>query len=116
KIKKYREVFSENKNDALDAFYIADYLRIQRFNLSFLKEDQYIALQHLTRSRYQLIKQLTTVKQHFLENLYYKCNTLSMNLKEDGHSTTALSATVISLMTEDYSLDDLANMPLEELG
>ena len=39
-----------------------------------------------------------------------------MNLKEDGHSTTALSATVISLMTEDYSLDDLANMPLEGLG
>ncbi|MDN6225326.1 MAG: IS110 family transposase, partial [Lactococcus lactis] len=31
KIKKYREAFEENKNDTLDAFYIADYFRIERF-------------------------------------------------------------------------------------
>ena len=28
KIKRYREAFEENKNDTLDAFYIADYFRI----------------------------------------------------------------------------------------
>ncbi|BDP75380.1 hypothetical protein EfmAA96_31650 (plasmid) [Enterococcus faecium] len=31
-----------------------------------------MALQRLTRTRYQLIKQLIRTKQHFLENLTYK--------------------------------------------
>ncbi|MET3558941.1 transposase [Streptococcus rupicaprae] len=62
KIKKYREAFEENKNDTLDAFYIADYFRIERFSPAFLKEEKYLALQHLTRTRLQLIEQLTTTK------------------------------------------------------
>lgn len=77
KIKKYREAFEENKNDTIDAFYIADYFRIERFSPSFLKEEKYMALQHLTRTRLQIIEQLTKTKQHFIENIYYKCNTLA---------------------------------------
>jgi Transposase. len=56
KIKKYREAFEENKNDTLDAFYIADYFRIERFTRSYLKEEKYLALQHLTRTRLQLVE------------------------------------------------------------
>jgi transposase len=56
KIKKYREAFEENKNDTLDAFYIADYFRIELFTKSYLKEEKYNALQHLTRTRLQLIE------------------------------------------------------------
>ena len=41
------------KNDQLDAFYIADYFRINRFNVFCLKQEHYLALQHLTRSRLQ---------------------------------------------------------------
>ena len=65
KIKKYRDIFEENKNDQIDAFYIADYFRIQRQVNSIIKEEEYLALQHLTRTRYQLIKQLVRTKQHF---------------------------------------------------
>ena len=84
KIKKYREAFEENKNDTIDAFYIADYFRIERFSPSFLKEEKYMALQHLTRTRLQIIEQLTRTKQHFIENIYYKCNTLAYQFKKKG--------------------------------
>lgn len=113
KIKKYREIFEESKNDQIDAFYIADYFRVGRFTPSILKEEEYLALQHLTRSRLQLVEQLVKTKQHFIENIYYKCNRLSTELKADGGSTSVLSATLVALMTENYSLDELAEMPLE---
>ncbi|WP_459128557.1 IS110 family transposase, partial [Latilactobacillus curvatus] len=75
--KQYSRVFDEDKTDTNDAMRIADYLRIQRFTTSPIKEERYMALQRLTRTRYQLVTELVTVKQHFLENLTYKCNTLS---------------------------------------
>lgn len=116
KIKKYREVFEESKDDQLDAFYIADYFRVNRKGVSILKEEQYIALQHLTRTRFQLVEDLVRTKQHFIENIYYKCNTLSKELKQDNQHHSVFSATVIELMTTNYTLDDLKALSLEELG
>lgn len=75
-IHRFKGLFDEDKTDQIDAYRIADFLRFDRFNVSLLKEEQYMALQRLTRSRYQLICQLTEMKQHFLENLYYKCDHL----------------------------------------
>jgi len=116
KIKKYREVFEESKDDRIDAFYIADYFRINRNGVSILKEEQYIALQHLTRTRLQLVEGLVRTKQHFTENIYYKCNTLSKELKSDDKNTSIFSATVMELMTADYTLDDLKSLSLEEFA
>lgn len=112
KIKKYRDIFEENKNDQINAFYIAVYFRVQELVNSIVKEGKYLALQHLTHTRYQLIKQFVRTKQHFIENIYYKCNTLSKELKAEGGSV--LSTTLVTLMTEDYTLNQLAEMPLEE--
>lgn len=117
KIERYREAFEENKNDTLDAFYIADYFRIERFTPSFLKEEKYLALQHLTRTRLRLIEQLVRTKQHFTENIYYKCNTLPSELKNDDDLSTSLySATLITLMTENHTLDEIAETSLEDLS
>ena len=76
-IHRFKGLFEEDKNDTIDAYRIADFLRFNRFNTSVIKEEKYVALQRLTRSRYQLVRQMTECKQHFLENLYYKCNTLT---------------------------------------
>ncbi len=116
KIKQFSRMFDEDKTDRIDAFRLADYLRLQRFSTAPLKEEKYVALQRLTRTRYQLVCQLTETKQHFLENLTYKCNTLAKELKQGEATTSIFGATMVSLMTEDYSLDDFANMSLEELG
>lgn len=116
KIKGYRDIFEEEKNDQIDAFYIADYFRVRRYATSIVKEEQYRALQHLTRTRLQIVEQLVEAKQHFIENIYYKCNRLPIELKADGSTTSVLSATLVSLMTEDYSLDQLAQLPLEDFA
>ncbi|WP_137657617.1 IS110 family transposase, partial [Listeria newyorkensis] len=116
RIKQFSRMFDEDKTDKNDALRIADFLRIQRFTTSPIKEEKYMALQRLTRARYQMIGQLVEAKQHFLENLTYKCNTLTRELKASDSSTSVFSATLLSLFTEDYSLDDLAEMPLEDFA
>lgn len=55
-----------DKTDAIVAFVIADYLRFERLSMSVVKEEQYVALQQLTRARYQLVRQITKEKQRFL--------------------------------------------------
>jgi len=110
-IARFKGLFDEDKTDKVDAFRIADFLRFDRFNLSLVKEEKYLALQRLTRSRYQLIQQMTECKQHFLENLYYKCNTLTRDV-----DTSVFGSAMLDLLSESLSLDDLAAMPIEELA
>lgn len=110
-IHRFKGIFDEDKTDRIDAYRIADFLRFDRFNVSLHKEEQYVALQRLTRSRYQLICQLTEMKQHFLENLYYKCNTLTKEV-----DTSIFGSTMMNLLTDSLSLDEIASMPLEELA
>lgn len=110
-IHRFKGMFEEDKTDQIDAFRIADFLRFGRFNKTVIKEEKYIALQRLTRSRYQVVHQLTECKQHFIKNLYYKCNTLSNDV-----DTSMFGTTMIELITGSFSLDDIANMELEDLA
>ena len=68
-IARFKGLFEEDKTDRIDARRIADFLRLGLHGNSVIKEEEYVALQRLTRSRYQLIEQMTECKQHFLENL-----------------------------------------------
>lgn len=116
RIKQFTKMFDKDKTDAIDAFMIADYLRIQRYVNSPIREEKYMALQRLTRTRFQLVKQMVEVKQHFIENVTYKCNTLSRELRESEVSTTLFSATIMDLLTQDMTLDEMAALPLEEFA
>lgn len=110
-IHRFKGLFEEDKTDKIDAFRIADFLRFGRYNKTIIKEEKYVALQRLTRSRYQVIHQLTECKQHFLENLYYKGNTLTNEV-----DTSIFGSTMMELFAESFSLDDIAQMELEELA
>lgn len=110
-IHRYKKLFEEDKTDKIDAFRIADFLRIGRYNKFLIKEEKYVALQRLTRSRYQLVHQQTECKQHFLKNLYYKCNTLSKEL-----NTSVFGATMMEILSDSLSLDEIAEMDLEALA
>lgn len=109
-IHRFKGIFDEDKTDTIDAYRIADFLRFERFNTSLLKEEKYMALQRLTRSRYQLVNQMTECKQHFLENLYYKCNTLTKDV-----DTSVFGSAMMDILTESLTLDDISRMDLEEL-
>ncbi len=65
RVKQFSRMFDENKTDRNDALRIADFLRIQRFTTSPIKEEKYMALQRLTRTCHQLIKQLDSYKATF---------------------------------------------------
>ncbi|EGP5338708.1 IS110 family transposase [Enterococcus faecium] len=114
RIKQYSRMFDQDKTDKIDAQIIADYLRVDLHTLSPIKEEIYVGLQRLTRSRYQLVTQMVEAKQHFLENLTYKCNTLSKELANEDNKTSVFGTTIMNLLTEDITLDEFSEMPLEE--
>ncbi|MFD2118169.1 IS110 family transposase [Paenibacillus yanchengensis] len=100
-----------DKTDEIDAFIIADYLRFGRLPMSIVKEEQYVALQQLTRARYHLVRQITQEKQRFLQYLSYKCNTFTEEV-----DSSVFGKAMMDLFLESYSLDELSNMPLDDLA
>lgn len=100
-----------DKTDEIDAFVIADYLRFGRSTLSVVKEEQYIALQRLTRSRFLLVQELTREKQHFLQHLNFKFSQFTHDVK-----TSVFGQAILDFLSNEFSLDDLVNMPLEKLA
>src|SRR5690625_7278978 len=76
-----------------------------------VKEEQYVALQQLTRARYQIVQQITQEKQRFLQYLSYKCNTFT----EDVESSVFGKA-MMDLFLESYSLEELSQMSLDDLA
>lgn len=74
-IHKFRETYVDlDKTDRIDAWIIADRLCFGRMATTIIMKEQYLALQRLTRMRFHLVHNLTLEKQHFLQNLFYKCN------------------------------------------
>lgn len=110
--KRYHDIFEDNKNDHIDAFYIADYLRVGRYTIGIVRQENYSALQRLTRTRYELTQSLVRAKQHFLHNLYYKANNLAIGKQK----TSVFGATMMDLLIEDMTLDEIVNTPTEALA
>src|SRR5690625_2656276 len=110
-IANFKKSYSDmDKTDEIDAFVIADYMRFRRLPMSVVKEEQYVALQQLTRARYQIVRQITQEKQRFLQYLSYKCNTFT----EDVESSVFGKA-MMDLFLERYSLYDLSNILFNDL-
>src|SRR5699024_11644058 len=95
-ISRYSKVFTEEKNDRIDAQLIAEFLSTEKYTETTLRSEKHVALLRLTRTRYQLIHQKNEAQQHYLETLYYKCNNLTSDLKEADIITYVFSATLES--------------------
>src|SRR5699024_7000578 len=65
----------------------------------------------LTRARYQLVRQVTQEKQRFLQYLSYKCNTFTEEVE-----SSVFGKAMMDLFLEQYSLEELAQMSLDELA
>lgn len=111
-IANFKKSYSDmDKTDEIDAFVIADYLRFGRLPMSVVKDEQYVALQQLTRARYNIVRQITQEKQRFLQYLSYKCNTFTEEVE-----SSVFGKAMMDLFLENYSLDELSNMSLEDLA
>lgn len=108
---RYSQLFDDDKTDTIDAFHIADFLRIGRYQVPVTRDEKYIALQRLTRERYHIVKQITDGKNHFLNNLYFRLNTLEAELPTSVFGNTMMTV----LSGEKYTLDEIAQMPLQTL-
>lgn len=114
KTKQFHDAFEDNKNDPIDAYYIAEYLRFGKYRVTIPRQEQYLALQRLTRTRYEVVASLTRAKQHFIEALYYRLNKL-VTVDKDDIDTSVFGATMLSIITNSKTLDEIAKMPIEEL-
>lgn len=112
-IKKFKESYPElPKTDNIDTLIIADYLRFGRISKEVNLDEKYIALRSLTRARFQAAQNLSREKTRFLETLFYKFSSLdSSNVFSD-----TFGAASIAVISEFFSVDDINDMPLEELA
>lgn len=111
-IHKFREAYADlDKTDRIDAWIIADRLRFGRLTTTIVMQEQYLALQRLTRMRFHLVHNLTREKQYFLQNLFYKCNAFRAEVDSSvfGHA-------IMEMLSEKYSLDEMANMEVADLA
>lgn len=111
-VRKFKEAYSDlPKNDFVDAFIIADHLRFGRIASEVYMDDyRYEALKTLTRARFYAVQNLAREKQRFANYLFQKYSELAQS--PDFKNT---SATMLNLVSDFESVDDLANVPLEEL-
>jgi len=113
-VKKFKDAYSDlPKNDAVDAFVIADNLRFGRISTAVYMDDyRYKALQTLTRARYHAVQSLTSEKQRFMNYLFMKCS----GLAQDKAFSNNYGAAALALFEEFETPDDLENMDLDELA
>lgn len=111
-IKKFKESYVDlDKTDHIDAWIIADRLRFGRLRQSVVMQEQFIALQRLTRMRYHLVHNLTREKQYFLEHLFYKCSSFTTEVE-----SSVFGNAIMELLLEQYSLDEISSMDIQELA
>ena len=111
-IKKFKESYVDlDKTDHIDAWIIADRLRFGRLRQSVVMQNQFIALQRLTRMRYYLVHNLTREKQYFLEHLFYKCSSFTTEVE-----SSVFGNAIMELLLEQYSLDEISAMDIQDLA
>ncbi len=111
-IHHFRKAYVDmDKTDYQDAWIIADRLRFGRLKVSAVLNEQYIALQRLTRMRFHLVQNLTREKQIFLQNLFLKCNSFTEEVETSAHGQA-----IMDFLMESYSLDEISMMDLQELA
>jgi len=112
-VSKFKESYPElPKNDDIDTLIIADYLRFGRIAKEVNLDEKYIALRNLTRARFQVAQNLSREKTRFIETLFYKFSALdSSKVFSD-----TFGATSIAIISDFFSVDDINDMPLEDLA
>lgn len=113
-VKKFKEAYPDlPKNDATDAYVIADNLRFGRISSAvYLDDYRYKALQNLTRARFFATQTLTREKQRFMNYLFMKCS----GLAQDKAFSNNYGVAALAVFEEFETPDDLANMDLDELA
>jgi hypothetical protein len=101
----------QGKTDRIDAWFIAERLRLDRLPVPFQVDLVYAPLQRLTRFRFHLAKTLAREKNYFLTFLFLKFSAFSQ-VEPFGDAFGATS----SALLEEFTTEELVQTPLEELA
>ncbi len=106
-----RKAYSDSgKTDRLDAWFIAERLRIGRLPAPFELDLVYAPLQRLTRFRFHLAQTLAREKNYFLAFLFLKFSTFSqVESFSDPFGVTS------SALLEEFTTEQIIEMSLEDL-
>jgi transposase len=115
-IANYKKSYIDlGKNDAIDAFIIADFARVGRINTAPWRGSQFLALQRLTRHRLHIARSLTREKTYMLSNIFLKFSEFSILDEDEQPFSNNYGTTASSVLTDFLSTEDIANLPLESL-
>lgn len=109
----YKKCFAkDDKTDAKDPFYIADYTRTKRPIYSWESREKWLVLRFYTRLRKHFVQALTAEKNYFLSFLFLR----SSSYKRNKPFSDIFGVTSSKLLTEGPSLEELATLSLDELA
>ena len=106
-----RAYADHGKTDQIDAFFIAERLRIGRLPAPFEVDLVYSPLQRLTRFRFHLVKTLAREKSYFLTFLFLNFSAFTQ-VDPFSDSFGATSSAVL----DEFTTEELAQKPLDELA
>jgi len=111
-IKDFKRAFPErDKTDLIDSQFIAEYLRFGKLPHPFEANNRYLPLQRLVRYRYHLVKNIERETKFFLANLFLKFPGWVQR-----RPIRTLGKSAMDVLSEFYSLDEIIQMPLDELA
>ena len=109
-VSKFKKAFPEKeKTDTVDSRVIAEYLRFGRLPAEYKPECLFLPLRRLVRYRYHIVKNLEKEKKIYMANLFLKFPGWVQNKPVKHLGKTSLD------VTGEFTLDQLVEMPLEEL-
>ena len=112
-VKGFREAYPElPKTDRVDAWIIADRLRFGRLPAPSVIDERYEALRRLTRARFHLVQDLVRAKQRFLNVLFLKFSSFTL----DKPVSRTFGATALAAAVDTECTETLAATPVEELA
>ncbi len=113
----FRKSFNDlPKTDAVDAWVIAERLRFGRLPKPCLLNRAYLPLQRLTRFRRQLMHRIVEEKATFLNHLFLKCSAVSQPTDPEAPRLRPFAHAVGTVLVEAASVEELAQMSLEDLA
>lgn len=116
-VSNYKKSFTGlGKNDGIDSFVVADYLRIGRVAIDPWRGAQYLALQRLTRQRRHISEAIAREKNYVLNNIFLKFSEFALLDGDESPLSNRFGATAEAILTEYRTTGDIADAPLEELA
>jgi len=100
-----------DKVDPVDAFAVAERLRFGRLPEPYEEHQPYVPLRRLTRFRFHIVKDISREKNYFITHLFLKFS----SYKSVKPFSDTFGATSQAVITEFFSLDEIASMSIDDL-